>query len=67
LEIAPSPGVLKHINAVLPHPNGVIEAVLKFEGRNVTGVITLPKGASGIFKFAGKKQKIKAGRNKINI
>ena len=66
LEIAPSPGVLKNINAVLPHPNGVIKAVLKFEGQNVTGVITLPKGASGIFKFAGKTRKIKAGRNKIN-
>jgi hypothetical protein len=67
VEIAPSPGALRKIHGVLPHPNGVIEADLNFEGGHCTGVVTLPKGVGGVFRFGKKSQPLTAGRNGIGL
>ena len=54
LEIKPSPGDLKNINSVTPHPQGIIECNLKFNDNCVSGSITLPAEISGVFYWRGK-------------
>ena len=54
LEIKPSPGDLKNINSVTPHPQGLIECNLIFNDNCVCGNITLPAEISGVFYWRGK-------------
>lgn len=64
IEIKPSPGNLKFINANTPHPLGMIECNLKFDKNNCIGTINLPDGLTGEFIWNNKSIKIE-GKNQI--
>ena len=63
--IEPNLGSLENVTAKMPHPNGFVEVKFKRKGDRIQGEITLPKGTSGTFKWNGKKEKLKEGKNKI--
>ena len=62
VRIAPCPGSLKRITSKTPHPDGLIETDLTFDGKGgVTGTITLPPGLTGEFIWNGKNTPLKPG------
>jgi hypothetical protein len=61
VQIAPSPGGLKHIEVRAPHPRGWIEGRLEFEGDGCSGQITLPSGTEGVFVWRGQRKRLMAG------
>ncbi|MEN8116240.1 MAG: alpha-L-rhamnosidase C-terminal domain-containing protein [Bacteroidota bacterium] len=63
--VEPNFGKLTKINAVMPHPNGLISVNLKKEGNKVKGEITLPEGSFGIFIWNGKEIELKEGKQVI--
>lgn len=67
LIIAPSPGDLKYIKAVYPHPKGLITLDLTFnEEQVVTGIVSVPENVGAVFMWKGKSTKLKAGDNNIS-
>lgn len=56
---------LDWFNAAMPHPNGEIKVELTKKRNKVKGTISLPKGATGIFKWNGKEIPLKEGMQKI--
>ena len=66
IRVAPHPGYLKHIEGIVPHPNGNIEVNFDHESGQISGKIILPKGTSGHFEFNGKKIVLKEGINCIS-
>jgi hypothetical protein len=49
----------------MPHPKGEIQVNLIRKEKKVKGVITLPEGTMGIFKWNGKETILKAGTQNI--
>jgi alpha-L-rhamnosidase len=67
VEIEPAPGKLKFINGQMPHPAGNISFDLKRTGQSgISGVIILPEGLTGIFKWNGKSVYLK-DKTKIEL
>jgi len=64
--VAPCPGGLKEIEAGVPSPKGLVREKLCFAGSRVTGVVTLPAGLSGTFRWQGREQPLHAGENAIS-
>jgi alpha-L-rhamnosidase len=61
VRIAPAPGSLRHIHAVMPHPAGNIEVTFDHPTpATLTGRITLPPGLTGVFVWQGKETPIPA-------
>ncbi|PCJ60031.1 MAG: hypothetical protein COA79_09505 [Planctomycetota bacterium] len=54
IEIKPSPGDLTFIKSKTPHPLGMIECDLKFEGNTCKGSVNLPEGLTGQFIWRNK-------------
>lgn len=68
VRIAPSPGKLKFLDAVIPHPKGEIALKLDFgNDQQVKGIVTLPPQTDGIFLWNGKQLELKAGNNRIDL
>jgi hypothetical protein len=65
IRIAPNPGDLKLVNASFNHPKGDIKMNLNFNGKTVSGEITVPENIDAEFVWNGKTAKLKAGVNKI--
>lgn len=65
VRIAPQPGPLKHIAATMPHPKGLIQTDLSFEGERVAGTITLPAGVDGSWVWKGKVAPLHAGKQEV--
>ncbi|HEY9170905.1 MAG TPA: alpha-L-rhamnosidase C-terminal domain-containing protein [Verrucomicrobiae bacterium] len=61
LQIAPSPGPLKHMDVRAPHPRGWIEGRLEFDGDLCTGRITMPPETKGVFIWRGQRKALSAG------
>jgi hypothetical protein len=62
VRIAPCPGPLKRIASKTPHPDGLIETDLTFDGKGgVTGTVTLPPGLTGEFVWNGAATPLKPG------
>ncbi len=67
VKIEPNPGRLKWIDATMPHKFGDITLHLKKDNHTLRGEVVLPQHLSGIFVWQGKKYKLKAGKNTINL
>lgn len=66
VRIAPCPGPLKRIASKTPHPDGLIETDLTFDGQGrVTGTVTLPAGLTGEFVWNGKALPLKPGTQPV--
>jgi len=66
VRIAPCPGPLKKIAIKTPHPDGLIETDLTFDGQGgVSGTITLPPGLSGEFVWNGAVTPLKPGAQTV--
>jgi len=65
VRVAPQPAGLGFVRATTPSPRGLIETVFRFEGKGVTGEVTLPPGLSGEFLWQGHRQLLQSGRNYI--
>ena len=66
VRIEPSPGYLTVIRAKTPHPRGVVETNLRFDGKGgVAGEVVLPQGVSGTFAWRGISQRMGPGRNEL--
>ena len=59
--VAPCPGGLKTLEARHPHPNGWIEANLRFDGAKASGTIKTP--VPGFFRFGDQTLELKVGTN----
>lgn len=66
--ITPHLGELKQVEGNMPHPLGNISVQLQRQGdTGITGTITLPENVTGIFKWQGNAQTLRAGTQTINI
>lgn len=52
--IRPHLGSLKHLSVTVPHPRGVIKAVLERVGADLKADVSLPKGVSGNLIWQGR-------------
>ena len=65
VRIAPQPGSLSRVAAVLPTPRGAIREELTFAGQTAKGRIVLPKGVEGVFVWRGIEKPLVSGVNDI--
>jgi hypothetical protein len=66
VRIAPCPGPLTRIASKTPHPDGLVETDLAFDGQGrVTGTVTLPAGLTGEFVWNGKALPLKPGAQPV--
>jgi hypothetical protein len=64
--IAPSLGPLKRAEGRLPHPLGDIEVRLQRVGEGgLRADVTLPPGLDGVFRWAGREQPLRPGRQQL--
>jgi hypothetical protein len=66
VRIAPNIGMLKHVSAVIPHPNGEIRVDLANDGAFKADV-DLPRDTAGEFVWAGTTLPLHAGRNQLSF
>ncbi|MET0242364.1 MAG: alpha-L-rhamnosidase C-terminal domain-containing protein [Flavitalea sp.] len=66
--IQPSPGKLKNVSGIMPHPAGEIQVDLTRQGsEGIRGEVTLPAGTSGRFVWEGKSIVLKEGKQAVNF
>ncbi|MBR6586010.1 MAG: alpha-L-rhamnosidase, partial [Kiritimatiellae bacterium] len=64
--VAPNPGGLSFIQAKAPHPKGIVSADLTFVDGGVSGIVTLPDGVTGSFRWKGVDRALYPGSNNID-
>lgn len=65
--VRPAPGGLTAIRAKTPHPKGLVETDLRFDGRGgVVGSVTLPAGVTGVFAWKDVRTDLVSGANAIS-
>lgn len=62
VRIAPQPGPLKFIKAKTPHPKGMIESDLRFDGDKISGCIKLPEGVEAELVWRGRTLPVSSGK-----
>jgi hypothetical protein len=67
VRIEPSPGHLKTIEAVMPHPLGNIEVNYDVEEDNIEAIIRLPEKLKGTFVWDGKAYELESGQQRFSI
>ena len=68
IEIKPAFGKLNVIDVLLPHPAGEIKINLKKNGMSgINGIVSLPDGITGIFKWKDEVLLLSGGENKIEF
>ena len=65
VRVAPQPAGLTRIQAKTPHPKGVVETDLRFDGDTVSGTVTLPADTTGVFVWKGREMPLLSGVNHI--
>ncbi len=64
--ITPRLGHLKHIEAMMPHPEGTLAVSLKKDEQGqISGTIKLPAGVSGVFCPGDQNIQLQPGENRI--
>lgn len=63
--VAPQPGGLKFVKAALPTPKGGVTIDLRFEGERVRGMVTVPAGLPGVFRWKGEDRPLAEGVNEM--
>ena len=68
VSIEPALGSLKFVKASYPHYLGDIKVELtRKAGNGLEGVVELPKGLKGIFRYNGQSIELTEGKQKINL
>lgn len=67
VKIAPAMGDLQQVTAKMPHPNGEIKVDLKKEGAQLSALVELPKGLSGVFEWGGRMRSLNPGMNAFKL
>ena len=68
VDIKPSLGNLKNIEAKMPHDKGIIELDLKRRGKyGIAGKVHIPEGLNATFIWGDKEELLHSGENKIFI
>jgi hypothetical protein len=67
VRIAPQLGTLKHLDAAMAHPAGLIETRYDLRGGKLTASITLPSQLSGEFVWQGKTVALRGGKNRLSL
>ena len=62
--IAPLPGSLPELSAVMPHPHGEVRCRLDFRD-GCRGAISLPAGVAGRFVWQGREKQLEPGENAV--
>ena len=66
--ISPAPGPLQQIEAVMPHPNGLIEMKLERKGKDgIKGTVSLPDGLQGTFRWGEQEFPLRSGTQEIKL
>ena len=66
--VEPQPAHLKHISSVTPTPKGDVKLDLAFDGDKVSGIVTLPAGLAGMFRWNGVDMPLEDGKlHNINL
>ena len=63
--VAPQPGPLRFIRSATPTPRGPVKLDLRFDGGRASGVVELPPGLPGTFRWAGRDRPLPPGRNEV--
>jgi alpha-L-rhamnosidase len=67
VRIAPNLGTLGRITATMPHPRGEIRVDLAHGEGRLAGEVDLPPGTPGEFEWAGHRQELAPGVNRIAL
>lgn len=67
VRIEPRPGNLKHVNAALPTPRGLVTVELDLRGPKPQATVTLPQGLNGTFVWKGKQHPVGAGKRQFAL
>src|SRR5690606_27482200 len=67
VRVAPSPGPLRQVRAVVAHPRGEIIVELAREARGIAGTVTLPEGVEGVFEWEGKEVSLHPGSQNVRF
>jgi alpha-L-rhamnosidase len=65
--IEPHPGTLKHLRAVLPHPQGNITVEYTRDGDRLSADIELPGTLAGRFTWKGREKALRPGRQHLDF
>jgi hypothetical protein len=66
--ISPAPGPLQHLEAAMPHPNGLIEMKLERKGKDgIKGTVSLPDGLQGTFRWGEQEHPLGPGTQEIKL
>jgi hypothetical protein len=64
--IQPHPGDLKHVNAAMPVPGGVVTVAYNRGTRGIDAEVSLPEGMTGTLLWRGRTTKLR-GRQKLSL
>lgn len=67
VRIEPHPGALKHIDAALASPQGIITLTIDLDQRKLHVEVTLPGTINGAFSWNGKDYPLVTGKQQLNI
>ncbi|MDH5610397.1 MAG: alpha-L-rhamnosidase N-terminal domain-containing protein [Cyclobacteriaceae bacterium] len=67
VEISPSFGQLTKISAFMPHPEGEIKVDLTRKGNRVRGIVVLPQGITGKFRWKENDLNLVSGQNQLDV
>ena len=67
VEIAPMLGPLQALSASMVHPHGRIEVDLKIQAGRLTGVVRLPQGLGGSFRYKGRSIDLVSSSQAIDL
>lgn len=65
VRIEPFLGTLQWAEGKMPHPDGVIAVRFERQGKQLSGIVTLPDGVTGSLVWQGKTVVLKGGENKV--
>lgn len=65
--IEPHLGSLKHVNAAMPIPQGMVEVLFNRSAAGVTAEISLPPGVSGELVWKGQKRELRESKQEIQL
>lgn len=67
VEIAPSPGGLTRLSASVPHPQGMVETEMAFDGQRCKATVRLPRGVSGVFRWRNQRKSLRGGLQRLDL
>jgi hypothetical protein len=67
VRIEPRLGSLKHVDAALSSPSGLIALIVDIETRQTEATVTIPDGMNGTFIWNGREYPLIAGKQQLSL